>query len=165
MCIKSCQRTLLENVGYRITVDGISYKFSGWAGKSASETALPYKSSSKEITSFSFKNLAGGIGEINEVDRIISLTVPYGTDVSRLTASFKCSEHAVVMVGGKEQISGETTNDFSRGVVYTVIAQDGSAQNYTVVVTAAKEIDKRIKEFRFERPESAIGRLMRKTGL
>ncbi|NLK34501.1 MAG: hypothetical protein GX301_03495 [Gracilibacteraceae bacterium] len=153
------KETLLKNVGYRITVDGISYKFSGWAGKSASEPALPYKSSSKEITSFSFKNLAGGIGEINEVDRIISLTVPYGTDVSRLTASFKCSEYAVVMVGGKEQISGETTNDFSREVVYTVIAQDGSAQNYTVVVTAAKEIDKCIKEFRFERPESAIGEI------
>ena len=126
---------------------------------------MPYKSSSKEITSFSFKNLAGGIGEINEVDRIISLTVPYGTDVSRLTASFKCSEHAVVMVGGKEQISGETTNDFSREVVYTVIAQDGSAQNYTVVVTAAKEIDKRIKDSGSKGRSPPLGRLMRKTGL
>lgn len=153
-------KVLSENVGYKITVDGISYKFSGWTAKAVFEPELPYKSSSKEITSFSFKNLAGGItGSIDENDNTIRLTVPYGTNVSYLTASFKCSEYAVVKVEGKEQISGETTNDFSRELIYTVIAQDGSFKNYTVVVTAAKELDKSIKAFRFEKPDSAIGEI------
>ena len=159
------KEALLENVGYRITVDGISYKFSGWTGKSVSEPTLPYKSSSKEITSFGFKNLAGGIdGNIDKDARRISLTVPYGTDVSSLTASFKCSEHAVVEVKGKRQISGETTNDFSGEVIYTVIAQDGSAQDYKVVVAIAKELDKSIKAFRFEKPDSAIGEIDEEKG-
>lgn len=153
-------KVLSENVRYKITVDGISYRFSGWTGKSVSEPVLPSKSSAKEITSFSFKNLWGGVtGSIDEYDRMIRLTVPYGTDVSHLTASFKCSEHAVVKVEGKEQFSGETTNDFSREVTYTVIAQDGSFKSYTVVVTAAKELDKSIKVFRFEKPDSAIGEI------
>ena len=154
------KKAMLENVKYKIIVDGISYKFSGWTDKDDFEQELPHESSSKEITSFSFNNLAGGIaGSIDEDDRIIRLAVPHGTDVSHLAASFKCSEYADVKVDGKEQISGETTNDFSGEVTYTVIAEDGSVQNYTVVVTVAKELDKSIKEFRFERPESAIGEI------
>ncbi|MEA4848266.1 MAG: hypothetical protein VB106_13640 [Clostridiaceae bacterium] len=154
------KKSLLSNVRYKITVDGLSYKFYGGTAKADLEPALPDYSSSKEITSFSFKNLGGGIaGSIDEDYRIISLTVPYGTDVKHLAASFKSSEHAVVKVEGKEQISGETVNDFSKAVDYTVIAQDGSVQNYKVVVTVKEELDKSIKAFRFEELKSAIGEI------
>jgi len=153
------KKPLYKNDKYRITADGVSYSFRGIADDE-NKPAPPAASSLKEITSFSFKNLASGIdGNIDKKDRIISLTVPHGTDVKKLAASFKCSEHAVVEVKGKRQISGETVNDFSGEVTYTVIAQDGSSQDYKVVVTIAKELDKSIRAFRFERPKSAIGEI------
>jgi hypothetical protein len=42
-----------------------------------------------------------------------------------------------VKVGGAVQTSGTTANDFTNPVVYTVTAQDGSPQDYTITVTAA----------------------------
>ena len=153
------KKPLYKNVKYRITADGISYSFRGIADDD-NKPEPPLKSSSKEITSFGFNNIAGGIdGNIDKDAKRISLTVPHGTDVKKLAASFKCSEHAVVEVKGKRQISGETVNDFSGEVTYTVIAQDGSSQDYKVVVAIAKELDKSIKAFRFEKPKSAIGEI------
>ncbi|TAH54445.1 MAG: hypothetical protein EWM52_13575 [Methanosarcina mazei] len=67
----------------------------------------------------------------------IELSVPYGTDRTKLVASFKISPEAVAKVEGEEQISGETKQDFTNPVRYIVTAQDGSLQNYTVIVTVA----------------------------
>ena len=39
-----------------------------------------------------------------------------------------------IQVGGKQQVSGVTANNFSQPVVYTVIAEDKTKTNYTVTV-------------------------------
>jgi len=44
---------------------------------------------------------------------------------------------ARVVVGSTVQVSGETQNDFTSPVIYTVIAQDGTTVSYTVYVTSA----------------------------
>jgi hypothetical protein len=144
------KKPLFRDVRYKITVDGLSYKFYGGTAKADYEPELPDYSSSKEIASFSFKNIGGGIvGSIDEDDRIIRLTVPYDTDVKHLAASFKCSEHAVVKVGSVTQVSGETINDFSKVVDYTVIAQDGTTREYTVVVKRTPSSENLITAFAF----------------
>lgn len=86
--------------------------------------------SSKEFTSFSLNGINGVINGYN-----IAVTVPYGTDVSNLVATYAVTGY-MVDVDGVEQVSGISANDFSSPVVYTVIAEDGSTQDYTVTVTA-----------------------------
>jgi formylglycine-generating enzyme required for sulfatase activity len=73
-------------------------------------------------------------GTINGTD--ISATVPYGTDVTALVATFSTTGSSVT-VGGTTQISGTTANDFTSPVTYTVTAGDDSTQDYTVTVTVA----------------------------
>ena len=57
--------------------------------------------------------------------------MPYGTDLSDLTASFTTTG-AVIAVDDVPQTSGATTDDFSDRLTYTVIAADASTQDYTV---------------------------------
>lgn len=59
--------------------------------------------------------------------------LPYGFDVSNLTATFVAIKGSTVTVNGVEQISGVTKNDFTNDVVYTLTAIDGVSQRtYTV---------------------------------
>lgn len=110
---------------------------------------MPAVSSSKEIISFSFKTPdLDVVGYIDNEDDIIRLAVPYGTNLNHLAAAFECSEGAVVKVGSETQISGETENDFTKEVTYTVIAQDGSKKSYKIrVVMKESEYEKRITGF------------------
>lgn len=90
-------------------------------------------SSEKEISEFSFAGLAPTVtGTITGTD--IALTVPYGTDVTSLVASFTHSELSTVKVGTVTQVSGTTANDFTNPVSYTVTAEDGTTRTYTVTV-------------------------------
>lgn len=112
---------------------------------------MPLASSSKEITGFSFKSLdPDAVGSIDDERGTIRISVPYGTDVEHLAASFKCSEGSVVKVDSEIQVSGQTINDFSKEVVYTVIAQDGSKMYYEAVVTVEESMqEKKIEVFDF----------------
>ena len=66
-------------------------------------------------------------------------SLPYKTDVSKLTAVFEAVLNATVMVNNVPQVSGTTTNDFSSPVTYKVTAQDGiTVKYYTVKVNVAK---------------------------
>lgn len=109
-------------------------------------------SSSKEITAFSFEDRNLDVeGQIDNKSNTISLSVPYGTDITSLTADFSCSKGATVKVGSVIQESGYTENDFTKPVIYTVIAQDSSKRDYKVLVTKeASEYEKRITSFIFE---------------
>lgn len=97
----------------------------------------------KTLTAFSFTAAANtGLSsdisaEISGAD--ITVTVPGGTDVSSLVASFTTTG-ASVEVNGTEQVSGTTANDFSSPVTYQVIAGDGKTQDYTVTVTVAPSL-------------------------
>ncbi|MBC7126155.1 MAG: hypothetical protein H5T24_11030, partial [Bacteroidales bacterium] len=85
------------------------------------------------ITAYS---IDGVDGVINSGDYTISVTLPYGTDVTNLVATFTLSDGASAKVGGVDQVSGTTANDFTSPVTYTVTAEDGtSTQDWIVTVT------------------------------
>jgi len=91
----------------------------------------PQANSGNAVTAFS---LGGATGTINEPAKTIAVTVPSGTDVTALVASFT-STGGSLMVGTAPQTSGTTPNNFSSPVAYTVTAADGSVATYTVTVT------------------------------
>jgi flagellar hook assembly protein FlgD len=87
----------------------------------------------KEITSFSFAAPAA-TGVINEADKKIAVTVPFGTDVTNLTPT-------IVHTGASITPASGTPQDFTNPVVYTVTAEDGTTAQYTVTVTIAANTD------------------------
>ncbi len=65
----------------------------------------------------------------------IVVDAPDDVDVTSLVADFKHSNGASVYVDEFRQISGLTSNDFSKGAVtYRVIAENGTPQTYTVTI-------------------------------
>jgi hypothetical protein len=94
------------------------------------DTSTP-AASAKAITAFSLNGVGG---TINESEKTIAITMPSGTNVTALVATFTTTGDSV-KIGLPEQISGTTANDFTSPVVYTVIAADTTTQDYTVTVT------------------------------
>ena len=91
----------------------------------------------KAITAFSFQGLAPAvIGSIKEGTHTIALTVPHGTNLTKLVATF-ATTGASVKVGSTLQTSGTTANDFRSPVTYTVTAANASTRAYVVTVTVA----------------------------
>lgn len=65
----------------------------------------------------------------------ITITLPYGSDVSALVAEFTTGENVSrVAVNQKAQESGKTTNNFSSPVKYYVTMSTGATRVYTVTV-------------------------------
>lgn len=92
------------------------------------------------LTSFGIKDLQVTF-QIDEVQQKIfnADSLPFGTDVSSLKAEFSAVPYSKVMVGGVEQQSGVTINNFTSPVTYNVIAQNGSnTRTYSVIVNVAK---------------------------
>lgn len=131
-----------------ITIYGIRKKLEG----------VEQLSSSKDITSFVLKGRGYEVtGRIDEKNDTIYLTVPYGADLKNAVATFTCSRGAVVKVNGVVQKSGETPNDFTKEVTYTVIAQDGSRKDYWVNVSREEsKYEKKITSFVFEELKPAV---------
>jgi len=113
-------------------------------------------SSAKAITAFSFVGFPGVNGVINEAAKTIALTMPFGTDVTALVATFTTTG-TVVRVGSAVQTSGATSNNFTSPVAYTVTAADTSTAIYTVTVTVAPSSAKAITAFSFVGFPSAVG--------
>jgi hypothetical protein len=88
------------------------------------------------------------IGVIDQSAYTINITVPYGTDVTKLKATFTTTG-ASVQVDSTVQISGTTENDFTNPVTYLVWAADNTIQAYTVIVTVASTSAKAITTFSF----------------
>ncbi len=88
----------------------------------------PKPSSSKTMKYF-FISETGSSGNI--LGRNIYLTVPYSTDTSSLTADF-FHTGARAMIGNFEQISKSTRNNFGSDLLYSILAENGSSQDYTV---------------------------------
>lgn len=96
--------------------------------------APPGASSDKAITAFSFDSFNPVVeATINESIKQISATVPHGTDLTNLVASFTHTGVSIV-VGGTPQVSGATVNDFTNLVEYVVNAEDGTSAAYLVIV-------------------------------
>ena len=92
--------------------------------------------SDKDITAFSFPQGTGVITDTSPTVGSIAVTVPFGTAVTALVATFTTTG-ASVAVDGTPQVSGTTQNNFSSPVHYIVTAQDASTKDYTVTVTVA----------------------------
>jgi len=90
-------------------------------------------SSSKAITAFSFSS-PSATGVITEGSHTIAVSVPYGTNVTALVASFTTTGSSVT-VNSNPQTSGVTANNFTSPVTYRVTAADSSTQDYVVTVT------------------------------
>ena len=83
----------------------------------------------KGITSFS---ISGVVGAVNNTTNTITITMPRGTDVTKLTP--------VIATNGVKSLtpgSGETV-DFTNAVTYTAAMEDGSSKTYTVTVYVDK---------------------------
>ncbi|MDC7222510.1 MAG: BspA family leucine-rich repeat surface protein [Spirochaetales bacterium] len=116
-------------------------------------TVIVESSSNKEITSFLFTSaLNSGLasdaeGTIDGTD--INITLPADTDPGSLIATFIATGESVT-VEGTAQESGVTPNDFSASLTYTVTAEDGTTQSYTVTAVVAASSAKDISSFLFE---------------
>jgi len=95
-------------------------------------------SSDKDIIDFNLPNQLGD-ETISTFNQTVDVTVASGTDVSNLIADFILSDYATANISGTTQTSGSTANDFTNPVIYTVVAQDGSEQDWTVTVTVSTE--------------------------
>ena len=69
----------------------------------------------------------------------IDVTMPLGTNVTELVATFTISGAATISVGAIEQVSATTANDFTDPVVYTVTSESGDViTEWTVSVTVSE---------------------------
>jgi hypothetical protein len=102
----------------------------GGTGSSSTGTQT---NSSQAITAYSIN---GAVGVIDTTAKAIALTLPFGTSVNALVATFSTTG-AVITVGGVAQMSTITDNDFTSPVSYLVTAADGSSTIYTVTVIVA----------------------------
>jgi hypothetical protein len=109
----------------------------GTTTKEWTVTVSIIKNTATSITSYS---LAGQTSSTVDADNhSVNVTVPYGTDLTSLVASFSLSDQATATVGSVAQVTGTSTNDFSSSVAYTVTAGDGiTSQAWTVTVSVAK---------------------------
>ena len=76
-----------------------------------------------DITAFSFStpNANGNIVGTN-----INVSVPVGTDITNLTATFSAPNAKSVTVNSVNQVSGSTKNNFTDPVSYVVTGMDNS---------------------------------------
>lgn len=124
----------------------LKWKVRGSAGSRVGpwSTALAFSivplSPAKAITAYGFQGLTPPVvATINEAAHTIAATVPSGTNVTALVATYTTTG-ASVAIAGTPQSSGVTANNFSNPVTYTVTAADGTTQAYVVTVTVAAPV-------------------------
>ncbi|MEZ0608527.1 PQQ-binding-like beta-propeller repeat protein [Fibrella sp. WM1] len=94
------------------------------------------KSSAKAILTFTFAALIPAVScTVDATAKTVTGTLPAGTDATKLIPTITLSEKATV-----SPASG-VVQDFSKAVTYTVTAEDGTTQAYTVNVTIAKPVN------------------------
>ena len=106
----------------------------------------PKKSNKAEITSWKFSTDAAAIKE-----KDISITLPFGTDVKKLTAEVKISTGASIDPDPK------TARDYTNSVNFTVTAEDGTTKKtYTVTVKIEQNKDAEITSWKFSSNTATI---------
>lgn len=116
--------------------------------KSADNPVAP-KSSAKAITSFSI-TIGGSAIAGTITDKAIALTVPFGTSVTALAPVITISDKASVSP------SSGTSQNFTNPVAYTVTAEDGTTQTYTVTISIGESSAKKITSFSFAALSPAV---------
>ena len=137
--------TVTPDSGYQMVADSLTYTLAVSGGETVKITnnrfAMPEgnvtitckwetaTTTAKGITSFSINGVAGAV---NNTTNTITITMPRGTDVTKLTP--------VIATNGVKSLtpgSGETV-DFTNAVTYTAAMEDGSSKTYTVTVYVDK---------------------------
>ena len=97
------------------------------------------KSTEKSLITFGFTNIENPSLIDNCTGTIqgnnVTITLPSNIDFTVLKATFTSSPESTVKVGNAVQQDKITVNNFSSPVTYTIVAEDGSQQNYTVSIT------------------------------
>lgn len=116
-------------------------------------------SSEKELISFAIPDSLNTAyiketiaGEINGSE--INLSLPGEVNASKLVATFGF-KGAGVFIGAVQQTSGVTVNDFTKDIVYTVKAEDGSTKDYTIKITLVYELKSVIPHIYIDTDEKA----------
>jgi hypothetical protein len=105
----------------------------------------------KDILTFDFNALTPAVvGTVNATAHTVALTVPYGTAVTALVPTITVSDFATVSP------ATAVAADFTAPVVYTVTAQDGTTQAWTVTVTVAPNTATDIVTFNFNALTPAV---------
>jgi hypothetical protein len=89
-------------------------------------------SNDNTFISFSFPNQIGN-STITGTEILVNL--PTGTDLSSIIASFGLDSDAKAYVNNALQISGQTSNNFTLPVTYTIVSETGLSKTYTVRVS------------------------------
>lgn len=98
-------------------------------------------SSEKVINYFTFDN-PEATGNMDQSNYTVAITVPAGTDVTKLIPVIQISQDATISPASGAQ------QDFTKPVAYLVTAQDGSTQTYIVTVNVAESSEKAILSFK-----------------
>ena len=131
--------TVAPNNGYQMAEGSLTYSLAVAGGETVKITGNRFTmpagnvtitckwetatTTAKGITSFS---ISGVVGAVNNTTNTITITLPRGTDVTKLTP--------VIATNGVKSLtpgSGETVN-FTNAVTYTAAMEDGSSKTYTV---------------------------------
>jgi len=115
--------------------------------KDDNEVTVVPKSNAKQITSFNFTSADNPVlnenisATITEASKVVSTSVPNGTDISALTPAIE--------VSAKASVSPSGTQDFNSPVTYTITAEDGSTSLYRASVMVMASDAKQIVSFVF----------------
>lgn len=125
---------------------------------SACKDEEPPISSTKELLNFSILKSDNQGKVANDVEAsiqgsVITLPLDKYDDLKSLIAVFEYNGKSIT-INGVEQESGVTSNDYSQPLVFTVEAEDGSKQQYTVEI-ALKDTGV-LSAFRFLRKNNAF---------
>ena len=137
--------TVTPDSGYQMVADSLTYTLAVAGGETVKITNNRFTmpegnvsiscqwetaaTTSTGITGFSINGVAGAV---NNTTNTITITMPRGTDVTKLTP--------VIATNGVKSLtpgSGETVN-FTNAVTYTAAMEDGSSKTYTVTVYVDK---------------------------
>ena len=137
--------TVTPDSGYQMVADSLTYTLAVAGGETVKITNNRFTmpegnvsiscqwetaaTTSTGITGFSINGVAGAV---NNSTNTITITMPRGTDVTKLTP--------VIATNGVKSLTpgnGETV-DFTNSVTYTAIMEDGSSKTYTVTVYVDK---------------------------
>lgn len=117
--------------------------FVAGCGSDNNSTPPPVDPTAKAMSAYS---LNGATGTIDLSAKTIDVTMPSGTDVTALVATYTTTG-VLVEAGSVEQTSASTANNFTNSVEYTVTAADSSTATYTVTVTLAADSAKALTAY------------------
>ncbi len=122
----STPNNFLQNVDYDIVAEDGSVK--------TYDVQISFNPSDKNnFLYFAFTD-PSVVGEIDNEEKTITITVPEGTDVTGMQPVISTSKGSTVYIGGDVQISGESVVNFTNPVYYIVEAENGDIALYKVSV-------------------------------